>query len=239
VNTIDAGLSGLALLNFIGITDDGYVVYTGSKGTALPVYAVNVAGGAPIEILKDSGAMGYEPTKAEAEKGVRSKNPDAIDLVMRGRAFYLRALKNPTKDNNNAARALFGQALKIDPNNSEALVGDAQTYWEEYMYGWGNSETDYDAKILGQVDRAISLAPVHIWAYAVKSYYLGVSRRFNEGGPRRRDGLAVAPSMPLCMQLRHPPRCPSGVSNKRNKHSKAMRLSPRNRVWSLQNSWAR
>ena len=53
-------------------------------------------------------------------------------------------------------RALFEQALKIDPDDSEALVGDATTYWFEYMHGWGNSETDYDAKILDQVERAVA-----------------------------------------------------------------------------------
>jgi adenylate cyclase len=123
-------------------------------------------------VARLGNTLGYELTKAEAEKGVRSKNPDAIDLVMRGWALYLRALKNPTKDNNNAVRALFGQALKIDPNNSEALAGDAATYLWEYIAGWGNSETDYDAKILGQVDRAIALAPDNAFAYIPKSYYL-------------------------------------------------------------------
>jgi adenylate cyclase len=89
-------------------------------------------------VARLANTLGYELTKAEAEKGVRSKNPDAIDFVMRGWALNLRALNNPAKDNNNAVRALFGQALKIDPNNSEALAGDALTYFFEYIYGWGN-----------------------------------------------------------------------------------------------------
>jgi adenylate cyclase len=179
-------------------------------------------------VARLGNTLGYELTKAEAEKGVRSKNPDAIDLEMRGWGLLWQALKNPTKDNNNAARALFGQALKIDPNNSEALVGDAQTYWEEYMYGWGNSETDYDAKILGQVDRAIALAPVHIWAYAVKSYYLGVSRRFNEAVRAADAGLAVAPNYAALYAARHTAEMSLGrFEQAKSDIQKAMRLSPR------------
>ena len=142
-------------------------------------------------VARLANTLGYELVRAEAQKSARSSNLDAIDLIMRGWALNLRALKNPTKHNNNAMRALFEQALKIDPDDSEALVGDAHTYWFEYMYGWGNSETDYDAKILGQVERAIALAPDNIWAYGVKSYYLGLSRRFNEAVRAADAGLAM------------------------------------------------
>ena len=37
-----------------------------------------------------------------------------------------------TKEKNEAARALFEQALKIDPNNADALAGEAYTYTNEY-----------------------------------------------------------------------------------------------------------
>ena len=44
-------------------------------------------------------------------------------------------------------------------------------YLNERQFGI-NPETDYDAKILGPVDRAIALAPDALWAYYVKSVYL-------------------------------------------------------------------
>jgi len=56
-----------------------------------------------------------------------------------------------------AIRALFEQALKIDPDDPEALGGDAATYLNEKLFGWANPETDYEAKVLGQADRAIAL----------------------------------------------------------------------------------
>jgi adenylate cyclase len=114
----------------------------------------------------------------EAEKGGRSKNPDAIDLAMRGFALLL---PYPVqKDNNDAARALFERALAIDPNHAAALVGDAQTYGNEFIYGWINPQTDYDAKILGQADLAIALAPDISLAYRAKSNYLLISHRASE-----------------------------------------------------------
>ncbi len=69
--------------------------------------------------------MGLELLKAEAAKGARSTSPDANDLVMRGAALVYEQAHNPGKDKNNAARALYEQALAIDPNNAAAIAGVA------------------------------------------------------------------------------------------------------------------
>ena len=108
-------------------------------------------------VARLANSLGYELVKAEAEKGGHSKNPDAIDLAMRGQALLQQT--TPTKDNNDAARALFERALAIDPNYAAALAGNAYTYMVDYTNGWTNPQTDYDAKILAQADRAIALAP--------------------------------------------------------------------------------
>ena len=52
---------------------------------------------------------------------------------MRGNALF--QLQPLTKDNNDAARAAFEQALKIDPNDVDALTGDAVAYLHEKQYG--------------------------------------------------------------------------------------------------------
>ena len=106
-----------------------------------------------------ANTLGIELVKAEAEKAARSKNPDAVDLTMRG--WALARTSQQTKEKNEAARALFEQALKIDPNNADALAGSAYTYANESV-AWRNPETDYDAKTLGQADRAIALAARHL-----------------------------------------------------------------------------
>ena len=115
-------------------------------------------------VARLANTLGIELVKAEAEKGARSMNPDVIDLVMRGQALLQR--RPPPKDKNDAARALFEQALTIDPNDADALACEAFTYLNEYLF-WANPAIDYDAKILGQTDRAVALAPDTLLEYFV------------------------------------------------------------------------
>jgi TolB-like protein len=119
--------------------------------------------------------LGWGLVYAEGEKGVRSKNPDAIDLAMRGWTLVHNSSLRPTKERVeriHEARALFDQALRIDPNDAEALAGSARIYGIEYSLGSGDPGTDYDAKVLGPADRAIALDPNNIRAYYTKSEYL-------------------------------------------------------------------
>jgi adenylate cyclase len=74
------------------------------------------------------------------------------------------------------------------------LVSVAGTYSNEYAFGWANRETDYDAKILGQVDRSIALARDNPRAYLVKSGYLTILRRPTEGLRVADAGLAINPN---------------------------------------------
>jgi Tfp pilus assembly protein PilF len=97
----------------------------------------------------------------------------------------------PTKDDLGAVRASFEQALEIDPQNADAMVGSAHTYLFEYWFGWTDPETDYDAKILGQVDRSIALARDNAWAYSVKSVYLNISLRPSDALRVANAGLAL------------------------------------------------
>ena len=145
-------------------------------------------------VARLANALSYELVRAEAETAAHSKNPDVVDLVMRGKAAYWRFVQQTTKDNNNAIRALFEQALKIDPNDADALAGNAGTYMQENAYGWANPETDYDAKIVGQADRSLALERDNMTAYLAKSAYLTDSHRPNEGLRVADAGLAISPN---------------------------------------------
>jgi adenylate cyclase len=145
-------------------------------------------------VVRLANALGYALIKAEVAKGVRSANPDANDLVIRGCALENEQSLQPSKGKNDPERALFEQALAIDPNNARAIDGLANTYWNEHRLGWGNSGADYDAKILGPLDRAIALAPDYDGAYATKSGYLAMSQRFDEAIRVANAGLAINPN---------------------------------------------
>ena len=159
-----------------------------------------------------ANSLGSELVKAEAEKGVHSKNPDVIDLTMRGWALNWQSGSKPTKDKNDAVIALFDQALKIDPNDADALAGEANSYSSEYLY-WGNPETDYDAKVIGQADRAIALAPDTIRAYWTKTMYLYMSRRYDEFSALPTPVSLLIRIMPRCTQREVPPNLLSASSN--------------------------
>jgi tetratricopeptide (TPR) repeat protein len=137
-----------------------------------------------------ANALRYELGVAEAAKAASAQNPDAIDLAMRGWAV-MPALTS--KDETDAARPLFEQALKIDPNNSEALAGKATTSLAEYIYA-PKADADYDAAILSLVDKAIALDPGNIYAYRTKGQYLAVSGRPEDAVRALDAGLAIDPN---------------------------------------------
>ena len=143
-------------------------------------------------VARLANTLGNELVRAEGERGGRTQSPDAIDLVMRGRA--LMQVYPTTKDSNDAARALFERALAIDPNNAAALAGDAYTYMYDFDYGWGNPETDYNAKVIGQADRALALARDTTEAYYAKASYLMQSHHAKEAVDVDDAGLAVDPN---------------------------------------------
>jgi hypothetical protein len=102
--------------------------------------------------------------KPEAEKGSRSKNPDTVDLNMRVFDLILHCSKE-YRDCIHDARTLAERALQIDPNDAVALAQSPETHFNNWFNGWGDPGTDYEAKVLGQANRAISLAPAHTYVY--------------------------------------------------------------------------
>jgi TolB-like protein/class 3 adenylate cyclase/Tfp pilus assembly protein PilF len=183
-------------------------------------------------VARLANSLGNELFKAEAAKGARSKNPDAVDLTLRGEALLQEAFGN--KDKNDAARALFEQALKIDPNQSEALAGEADTYTNENA--GPNAETNdflsirraHEAKILDQVDRAIALAPDSVRPYAAKAWYLFAAHRWDEALRATDAGLATNPnSAPLYAQRGWIESELGRFEQAKSDVLQAMRLSPR------------
>ncbi|MBV8443347.1 MAG: adenylate cyclase, partial [Hyphomicrobiales bacterium] len=179
-------------------------------------------------VARLANPLGWELMKAEAEKGARSESPDAVDLTMRGMFMLEQGALSPTKDNVNAARALFDQALEVDPNDADALAGEVETYMLEYGYGWRTLGTDYDAKIIGQADRAIALDPGTMLAYWAKGLYLMSLNRPDEALRDAEAGLAVDPNFSRLYVLRGLAKTAAGrFEEAKSELQYAMRLSPR------------
>jgi TolB-like protein len=175
-------------------------------------------------VARLANTLGNELVKAEAQRSTHSTNPDAIDLTMRGLAILSSA---PTVDQNHLARALLEQALNIDPNDARALTGNSLTYLWEYIF-YKNSETDYDAKILGQADRAIALDGDYMSAYVAKGAYLSISGRPAEAVRIADAGLAIDPNAARLYAIRGIAEVYlSKFDQGKTDVQQAMRLSPR------------
>ena len=180
-------------------------------------------------VTRLANALGYELFAAEAKRGSRSANPDATDLAMQGWTVIWRGLAQPIKEKREAtheARALFDRALQIDPSDADALAGSAFTYFVDYASGWGDPGTDYEAKVLGQADRASALG--NFKGYYVKGVYLSISRRPREGLAAVEAGLAINPNFAMSFGGRSVAEIGLGrFEQAKADAQQAMQLSPR------------
>jgi TolB-like protein/class 3 adenylate cyclase/Flp pilus assembly protein TadD len=176
-------------------------------------------------------------TSAEAEKGARSKDPDVIDLRLRGLNLLNVGFAKPPnaqREGFHEARASFERVLQIDPNDAVALAGRAYTYFFDYLYGWGDAGTDYDAEILALANRAINLAPDDPTAYGAKAFYLTMSGRHGEALGAADAGLAVNPNHPTLYQARALAENSLGrYEQAKADLERAMRISPRDPLVAL------
>ena len=113
-------------------------------------------------------ALRMQLVNAEAEKGSQSKSPDATDLTMRRRAL-IQGQRLPQKEQNGAAIALFEQALKLDPNEPDALAGLALAFARHNAW-WANFNPGYTRKVFDLANQAIEHDPNNVTAYIALAY---------------------------------------------------------------------
>ena len=102
-------------------------------------------------VARLANTLGYELVKAEAQRGTHSTNPDAIDLTMRGWAALWQP---PTKESTASARDYFERAIKLDPQNAEAMVGLAYARLRASFYGWSTAAEDKPRSADGFADES-------------------------------------------------------------------------------------
>ena len=182
-------------------------------------------------VARLGNALGFELVKAEAEKSARSKNPDAIDLAMRGWATMWQSYPQPPKekrDSHYAALALFDQSLKADPNDANALAGEAFTHMALFAFGETGAEANLDARIIDPADRAIALAPDDMRAYVAKSSYLALTGRAAEALRSADSGLTINPNSAPLLDARTLAEIVLGrFEQAKSDSERAMQLSPR------------
>jgi adenylate cyclase len=134
--------------------------------------------------------LSVELVNVEGRRAPRA-NPDAVDLTMRGWSV-LNA--GPNQDDVKRSVVLFEDALRIDPDNSQARVGLAQALTLIYRNRWDPEPAGILTRADEAVTRAISLAPNYAHAHYVKAEILGLSQRFDAALATYDRALALDPN---------------------------------------------
>ena len=111
-----------------------------------------------------ANALDAELIAAEARRAEHSVHPDAMDLVFQGRSCFNRGL---IPDYMTQARRFFEQALALDPENIEAMVGLARV---DQNLGASLMTDDGSAQLAAAettITKVLSRAPKHASAHAI------------------------------------------------------------------------
>jgi adenylate cyclase len=130
-------------------------------------------------VVRLARTLQIELENAEARRSLhdRPRNPDAIDLTMRGLAILNQLSTNTSSDE---ARDLFEQALTLDPNNADALAGAARIDAVEAAFGSSGKSADLYARAMQRTDRALLLDPSQARAHFTKALLIMFKARAND-----------------------------------------------------------
>ena len=142
-------------------------------------------------VARLANTLGYELVKAEAQRSTHSTNPDAIDLTMRGWAAHWQP---PTKESMTSARDYFERAIKLDPQNAEAMVGLAYARLRAYYYGWSTAAEDKPVAQMELLTKATAINPGYAFAYYVKSAMLWTAKEYPEALAAAETEVALDPN---------------------------------------------
>jgi TolB-like protein/cytochrome c-type biogenesis protein CcmH/NrfG len=141
-------------------------------------------------------AIGLRVTDVEARRSERErpKSTDATDLVMRGKEIANRPSSAETMI---GARDLYEQALKVEPDNIDALAGVATTLVFEVLngyYGAGNEQRLHQAEAL--LARTLAVEPRHLVSLKARAALLRAQGKFEDGIAAAQAVIAENPGEP-------------------------------------------
>ena len=142
-------------------------------------------------VARLANTLGYELVKAEAQRGTHSTNLDAIDLTMRGWAAHWQP---PTEESMTSARDYFERAIKLDPQNAEAMAGLAYARLRASYYGWSTAAEDKPLAQLELLTKATAINPGYALAYYVKSTALWVAKEYPDSLAAAETEVALDPN---------------------------------------------
>jgi adenylate cyclase len=107
-----------------------------------------------------------ESRRSEAD---RSRSPDSVDFNMRG---WAKSFEPLSKIQNAQAKALFDSALRLDPDNVDAMIGKAKCLANDVNFRWSAFVIEDKKRATDLIDRALSKWPGSAAAHWVKGNIL-------------------------------------------------------------------
>ena len=145
-------------------------------------------------VARLANTLGSELVKAEADNGARSRNPDAIDLTMRGWAILNQGQLFADKATRAKAIGLFEQALKLDADNVDALVGIANADRHDFFVTGMDENSGQIAKIEELLAKAIRIDPTNARAYVSRGRTYHISKRNKEAAEATQNAIKLNPN---------------------------------------------
>jgi adenylate cyclase len=179
-------------------------------------------------VARLANTLGSELIKAEAEKSTHAGNPDAIDLTMRGWAILNQPQLFADKDSLAKAINLFEQALKLDPNNVDALVGAALAERNDYIFSGFDEKPELISKIEKLLADAIRIDPTNARAYTVRGMLYLITKRTKAGFEAAQNAVRLNPNdASACAELALDAITPAELPLAIGSIDQAIKLSPR------------
>jgi TolB-like protein/class 3 adenylate cyclase len=190
-------------------------------------------------VARLAGQLNAVLIAAEARRAAKTQNPDAFDLYLQGMAWLN---KGPLPVHLAQARAFFGSALAIEPDNVDVLVGSAEAdLWE--LADFASPErvarlASAEASLLKALSAEPDNATAHLLLSLVKMY----SNRAAQGIAEAERALALNRNLPRALVAIGNAKIFVGHAEETEGYiRKALLLSPRDplaSLWMLQGGGA-
>jgi TolB-like protein/Tfp pilus assembly protein PilF len=172
-----------------------------------------------------ASALDVRLIEAESRRSERVANPDALDLVMRARAFVNRGILATSYA---AAIELYEKALALDPQNVLALAGLSDALAEKVTVFWSEGRNEDMRRAEALASRALSLDPHNAWCHHVRGRAYRVQNRFEEAVNAFETAIRLNPSLHLAhLELGNVEVFAGRAQNGLPRFADFIRLSPR------------
>ncbi|NOJ39018.1 adenylate/guanylate cyclase domain-containing protein [Bradyrhizobium australiense] len=140
-------------------------------------------------------SLNVELVQAESRRSQmdQSTNPDAVDFNMRG---WAKLYEPRTKVTNAQANNLFDSALRLDPDNIDAMLGKAFCIASGVINGWSTSVVEDKKTAIKLIDQVLAKRPATASAHIAKGSIL---QHGNPEGalPEYDAALEIDPNSPV------------------------------------------